>query len=476
MEQWKIWLVVADGPNEGDTIPVCSEQFLIGHRATCHFRPPGEGVADLHCALLVREGRFFLRNFHKPGGTFVGGRQVLGGIELRDGDRFQVGDWQLQARIARRTSPAVEPVPSEAEMPAAPVPTVLCDVGWSSSSAPCPGGTAQFFVACSSVLPTEELPAPAVTPVASEEPSYLPATGGETESSTGENSGACADLGEGELQTLPIVEESAPGTVAESAPDSLPATAGETESAIGHGAPAETFEVVPSSPEDSAPDPGVDSSPEEPAPGAETAPQMVAEAHEETAYRHLAALEMESDTDTPAADTPAASPTPPRPSRYSSIDESIHIETGRPRKEVPDTGAEDRKGRRLLVGRLDRAMPTLRKQEWEDATQPKVRPVRTAPPPKTWTRWLPALGGVVLGMALLGGGFYLAKSRASSPVRRSPPHGVIRTGREVFIPQPASSDQGAVEQRSPPRADGPHRSDGGRVPPRGVAPADRPRP
>lgn len=451
MAQWKIWLVVANGPNEGDTIPISSEQFLIGRQASCHFRPVGEGVADLHCALLVREGRFFLRNFRKPDGTSVGGRQVLGGIELRDGDRFQVGDWQLQARIARRTSPIVEPVLSETETSAAPVPAVLCDVGWSVTSASCPGETAQFFVTCTNVLPAEGLPTSAeLSPVASD--ARLPATGRETESAAGENSEGYADLTEGELPTLPLVEESAPETVAEET-SSLPAAGGETEAAPAanlavHGAGTETVEVEATP----APDTIVESAPE-------TVAGLVTP--EETAYRTLAALDAEAGTDAPVT------PTPPPP-RYSS--HQSPIETGRPKKSALDEGP---KGRRLLVARLDRAMPTLRQQEWQEATRPK--PVPAPPPPrKTWRNWLPVLAGVVVGIVLLGGGFYLAASRASSPAsRRDPPRGVIHTGIKI-IQQQAPSDPDAVEQQSRPRANVPQRSDGGRVPPRGLPPAQRP--
>lgn len=109
MARSNIWLVVSEGPNAGDVVPVSGPQFLIGRVARCHFRLTADGVADLHCALVARGGRFFLRNFRRQTGTRVAGRQVCGELELRDQDSLQVGDFSLRVRIAPdRADPATE--------------------------------------------------------------------------------------------------------------------------------------------------------------------------------------------------------------------------------------------------------------------------------------------------------------------------------------------------------------------------------
>jgi len=112
----QVRLVVADGPNEGDVIPVRFARFLIGRRPGCHFRPSGDGVADTHCALLIRDGCVYMKDLRQAEGASVDRQPVVGVVQLRDGDRFQVGQWHLKVRIARRASPladpAATPVPS----------------------------------------------------------------------------------------------------------------------------------------------------------------------------------------------------------------------------------------------------------------------------------------------------------------------------------------------------------------------------
>jgi predicted component of type VI protein secretion system len=110
-------LVVAAGPNEGDVVPVRGAQFRIGRAEGCHFRPGDPDVPDLQCALLSRSGRFFLQNLH-PAGTLLGRRQVLGEIELRDGDRLQLGEWLFRVRMSPATilqvpASQVSPTPAE---------------------------------------------------------------------------------------------------------------------------------------------------------------------------------------------------------------------------------------------------------------------------------------------------------------------------------------------------------------------------
>jgi len=429
--QWKIWLVVAHGPNEGDTIPVEAEgRFLIGRRSGCQFRPAGEGVADLHCALLARGNRFFLRNFNLPHGTSVGGRIVLGAMELRDDDRFQVGQWHLQVRIV--PCPLAEASPAEPEPPAITVPAAIPgDVSWVGS---CLDGASELFVACSSVPSMDDqTPSSSASCAAAAPLLDMPA----------------APPNAAELPVLELVEEPPPaaeageataaGTLAETAASDETAdpAANATQTESLPTEIAETTCALPSvePPSDAALGAAAETVVEDAAPGtvAEPAPEMIPETvthQEETTYRPLAALESESGTDTPAV------PHKPRRSSSSSpMERSSPIETGRPKKAAADIGAERLKGRRLLVGRLDRAMPTLRQQEWEEATEGRVV-IRSGPPRKTWKNWLPPMAGMVVGMVLVGGVFCLATLRASPGPLPTPPRGRLHTGRMIVVQEP----------------------------------------
>jgi hypothetical protein len=326
MQRWKIWLVVADGPNEGDVIPVGTDRFLIGRGRGCQFRPGGAGVADLHCALLARRGRFFLRNGQVPDGTSLGGRRVLGAMELRDGDRFQVGDWQLQVRI----------------------------------------------VPCALVEPPPADPAP-------------------------------LDLSATPLDTeLPVLE------LADEPADPAPLNAQHNDERPAPTDPPrnETSETI------CAPTVAGDAGPV-------AAPEAPSEPVTDDATRYLRLDADESqrsarERPAPAVPSPVARPSPPPESK---TDPSTDRSPARPS---------------ILIGRKDRAMPVIRQRAWNAATQPQVV-VKAAPPRKTWKNWLPAAGGLVLGMLVVWV-FYLTSLRAATPLA-TPPRGRLHTGRAVAVQQ-----------------------------------------
>jgi pSer/pThr/pTyr-binding forkhead associated (FHA) protein len=83
--------VLAPEKLRGKEIPVGLSTFLIGREPGCHLRPTSPLVSKRHCALLVREGKVFLRDFDSTNGTFLNDRQVNGEIELLDGDRLRAG-------------------------------------------------------------------------------------------------------------------------------------------------------------------------------------------------------------------------------------------------------------------------------------------------------------------------------------------------------------------------------------------------
>jgi hypothetical protein len=116
---------------------------------------------------------------------------------------------------------------------------------------------------------------------------------------------------------------------------------------------------------------------------------------------------------------PAPRPVPAPPTERLRYMTSLPAEEGGPGKAAPPAWSPPKPA--LLVGRKERAMPLLRQQQWNQATQPVV--VMQAPPPNPWTRWLPALGGGIVGVLLVVI-FYLAILRpAPAASRRPPPRG-----------------------------------------------------
>jgi len=59
----KLNLIVAKGKRKGKIIPVAVPQFVIGRHKECHLKANGSTISQHHCAVLVRDGKVFIRDF-----------------------------------------------------------------------------------------------------------------------------------------------------------------------------------------------------------------------------------------------------------------------------------------------------------------------------------------------------------------------------------------------------------------------------
>src|SRR5208282_5283558 len=104
-------LVQTPGKTEGKAIPVTLSQFVIGRAPECQLRPASAVISKRHCAVLVRGGKAFLRDFDSTNGTFVNDQQVKGEVELHDGDVLKVGPPAFGVKI-EATVPVERPTPA----------------------------------------------------------------------------------------------------------------------------------------------------------------------------------------------------------------------------------------------------------------------------------------------------------------------------------------------------------------------------
>jgi pSer/pThr/pTyr-binding forkhead associated (FHA) protein len=106
----KVSLVVSEGVHQGKVIPVTVKEFLIGRDPECQLRPASPQVSKKHCAVVVRDGKVFVRDFGSTNGTFINDEQVAGEIEVKTGDKFRAGplafDIQIELTAANSASAA----------------------------------------------------------------------------------------------------------------------------------------------------------------------------------------------------------------------------------------------------------------------------------------------------------------------------------------------------------------------------------
>jgi pSer/pThr/pTyr-binding forkhead associated (FHA) protein len=95
----KLSLVVTQGKLAGKEIQVRLAQFLIGRDPECQLRPNSPLVSKRHCAVVLREGRVFLRDFESTNGTILNDQPVKGETELHEGDEFKVGPLAFRVKM-----------------------------------------------------------------------------------------------------------------------------------------------------------------------------------------------------------------------------------------------------------------------------------------------------------------------------------------------------------------------------------------
>jgi pSer/pThr/pTyr-binding forkhead associated (FHA) protein len=97
----KVSLVVAQGVHKGKVIPIPVAEFVIGRDEGCQLRPASPAISKRHCAVVVRKGKVYVRDFGSTNGTFVNDQQVSGEVECNNDDRVRIGPLEFTLHVKR---------------------------------------------------------------------------------------------------------------------------------------------------------------------------------------------------------------------------------------------------------------------------------------------------------------------------------------------------------------------------------------
>lgn len=106
---------------EGKAIPITLSQFVIGRDPQCQLRPASAVISKRHCAVLVRDGKVYVRDFDSTNGTFVNDHQIAGEVEVHDGDHLKIGPIVFGIKV-EATTPVNKPTPAPPVKKPTPVP------------------------------------------------------------------------------------------------------------------------------------------------------------------------------------------------------------------------------------------------------------------------------------------------------------------------------------------------------------------
>jgi pSer/pThr/pTyr-binding forkhead associated (FHA) protein len=107
-------VVLTAGKAQGQRLPITLSQFTIGRDPQCNLRPASAVISKRHCAILIREGKVFLRDFDSTNGTFVNDVQIKGEAPLKNDDVLKVGPLEFRVHIELKPQ-ATKPTPPPAD-------------------------------------------------------------------------------------------------------------------------------------------------------------------------------------------------------------------------------------------------------------------------------------------------------------------------------------------------------------------------
>jgi pSer/pThr/pTyr-binding forkhead associated (FHA) protein len=119
----EVKLVIANGKQAGQEIPVKTAKFVIGRGEDCQLRPQSSLVSRRHCAIHVDVGSADVEDLGSTNGTLLNGEKLVGRHSLKSGDHIKVGllelEVQLPVGLGGKSKPKVESIQEAAARTAA---------------------------------------------------------------------------------------------------------------------------------------------------------------------------------------------------------------------------------------------------------------------------------------------------------------------------------------------------------------------
>src|SRR5260370_979640 len=104
-------IVLTAGKSAAKAIPITLSQFIIGRDPQCNLRPASPMISKRHCALLIKGGKVFIRDFDSTNGTFINNDPVKGEREIKHDDTLRVGPLEFKV-VLEIATPVNKPTPA----------------------------------------------------------------------------------------------------------------------------------------------------------------------------------------------------------------------------------------------------------------------------------------------------------------------------------------------------------------------------
>ena len=97
-------LVIEDDDGKTQTVPLVVDEITIGRKEGNTIRLTERNVSRKHAKLAKSNGTVFIEDLASHNGIKVNGDRIAGRAPIAEGDRIQIGDYQLALKLDKSTA------------------------------------------------------------------------------------------------------------------------------------------------------------------------------------------------------------------------------------------------------------------------------------------------------------------------------------------------------------------------------------
>src|SRR5688572_18750483 len=92
-------LIIEDDEGKTTVVPLIRDEITIGRKEGNTIRLTERNVSRRHAKLLRSNGSVYIEDLTSFNGTKVNGDKIAGRAPINEGDRIQIGDYQLALKL-----------------------------------------------------------------------------------------------------------------------------------------------------------------------------------------------------------------------------------------------------------------------------------------------------------------------------------------------------------------------------------------
>src|SRR5438445_5562537 len=98
-------LIIEDDEGKATVVPLIRDEITIGRKEGNTIRLTERNVSRKHAKLLKANGTIYIEDLQSYNGIKVNGDRIAGRAPIAEGDRIQIGDYQLALKLDKTAAP-----------------------------------------------------------------------------------------------------------------------------------------------------------------------------------------------------------------------------------------------------------------------------------------------------------------------------------------------------------------------------------